>query len=114
MPKIQFALALVGPSDDLLIRVFDSEETLRQFAALNPPAPVEGAGAIGHGPLFEATKVRGQGPACAIGYLATKLEDGVPTTAKFFYGGDTDRLGFTANEPFDPSVPLFYQPESAV
>ncbi len=107
MSKIKkYALHLVCPSDDILVRVFDSATDVCQFIGDNPPRPVQGPEAEPSGPLYDAYAVRGidNGSHNVLGYVVTVLEDGVPVhVVRCCWDG----------EPFDPKLPLFPVEDSA-
>lgn len=112
MPVVQYALALAGCMDELLVRIFDTEPTVRDFIRENEPKGVDGAkndpDCVFEGPLAHAFNVRGCGPSArgVLGYLVTELQDGVPVRSVF--------LDFTTGPSPDLSVPLFPLQESVV
>lgn len=103
----QYALALCGAIDELLLGVFPSELAVRAFAHANPPTPVGDERDGDSGPLVHAYKVRGCGPSTVFGYTCTELVDGRPTRTALLYWGATKGGKFVPNAQFDPLVPLF-------
>lgn len=89
--KTLYVLQVTTRLDDLVVAVFDTEADLKQYAAAVPPDKVADE-------LWE--DVYGRDRAEPLGYVAVKVEGGIPVDIALFH--DTE-----SGVPFDPSAPLF-------